>query len=124
MTVECAQDEIHRIQLIGNLFVDFNNQMKQVIPHLEQNIKEIYRKAIDADAKLTELKKAGMGKFSALFQSDQLFTTKATSFQPYVEELASDINDFKSTPSEAKLQVTLQKMESLYKLLAQFQSIS
>lgn len=98
--------------------------MKQVIPHLEQNIKEIYRKAIDADAKLTEIKKAGMGKFSALFPSDQLFTTKAMTFQPYVEELAADINTFKVDPSEAKLQIVLQKMDSLYKLLSQFQAIA
>lgn len=98
--------------------------MKQVIPHLEQNIKEIYRKAIDADAKLVELKKAGMGKFSALFPSDQQFTTKAITFQPYVEELAADINSFKIDPTEERLQKALLKMDLLYKLLAKFQTVS
>jgi primosomal protein N'' len=64
--------------------------MQNVHQHIQATLKDIYRKAIDADAQLDTLNKQDKGKFQAIFRKDQGFSTHAKRFLPYVEELSED----------------------------------
>ena len=46
--------------------------MENLINSLEDNLKELYRKAVDADNLINELKKQGHGKFTAIFPEQNL----------------------------------------------------
>lgn len=95
--------------------------MQQIFNHIDTNMQDIYRKAVDADKHITELKKQGMAKYSSIIDDQQLFVTKSTLFMPYVSELAQDIEHYKSDPSDQiALTKIMKKMEQLFKLLAAF----
>jgi primosomal protein N'' len=99
--------------------------MNNILPHLDTSMQEIYRKAVDADAKIVELKKQGMAKFSSVFPSDTLFSNSGNAFIPYVSELSNDIELFKQDiENETKLATILKKMELLLKLLGTFKNIT
>lgn len=70
----------------------------QVIEQLKASLQTAYRQAIDADARLDELKKAGHVKFDAIFSASEGFTTKSNRFTPYVQELASEMEGFIQDP--------------------------
>ncbi len=98
--------------------------MKNILPHLEKSMQEIYRKAVDGDEKITALKKQGMAKFSSIFPQDSLFSTTGNAFIPYVSELADDIEQFKlDTSNENQLALILKKMEQLLKVLGSLKNI-
>jgi len=63
----------------------------KVIEQLKENLQIAYRQAIDADAKLDELKKAGHGKFTSIFTAEQGFVVSSNRFLPYVQELVDDL---------------------------------
>ncbi|GGI87432.1 prephenate dehydrogenase [Shewanella gelidii] len=63
----------------------------KVIEQLKENLQLAYRQSIDADAKLDALKKAGHGKFAAIFTKSQGFEEDYTRFCPYVAEIAADL---------------------------------
>jgi len=63
----------------------------QLIEQLKENLQVAYRQAIDADAKLDELQKAGHGKFSTIFTHDEGFDARSNRFSPYVQELANEM---------------------------------
>jgi cytochrome c556 len=63
----------------------------KVIQQLKENLQTAYRQAIDADVKLDELQKAGHGKFSTIFSTDQGFKAQSARFLPYVQELADEL---------------------------------
>ena len=95
--------------------------MKQIIPHLDKTMQDIYRKAVDADKSITELKKKGMAKFTSIFEQQNQFDTKANSFMPYVSELAGDIEQFKhASDDQTQLAKIMKKMEMLLKTLNDF----
>lgn len=98
--------------------------MKNILPHLDNNIQEIYRKALDADAQLNELKKQGMGKFSAIFEQNSLFNCNEKSFLPYVAELTEDIAKFRESEDQQQLTTILKKMELLYQVLGSMKNIT
>lgn len=85
----------------------------KVLEQLKENLQTAYRQAIDADARLDDLKKAGHGNFSAIFPSDQGFTTQSNRFQPYVSELAQS---FEALQSSQELQA--KALEDLVRKLA------
>jgi hypothetical protein len=60
----------------------------KVLEQLKENLQLAYRQAIDADARLDELKRAGHGNFNSIFTEDQGFAAKSNRFLPYVQELA------------------------------------
>lgn len=96
--------------------------MKTVISELNNNLKVLYRQAIDADSKLDSLQQQGKGKFSTLFNKDSGFTIEAKRFKPYVLEVASDVESL-STQDEIDqeaLKSTVIKMQHLHQLLASF----
>lgn len=93
----------------------------QVIQQLKENLQAAYRQAIDADVKLDELQKAGMGKFSAIFNADQGFKQQSSRFLPYVQELANELETLQGSthiPPEAleqhviKLGVLMQTLQA------------
>ena len=47
--------------------------MQAIIEKLNENLKVVYRQALDADKKLDELQQQGHGKFTALFTKDAGF---------------------------------------------------
>ncbi|MGL5392575.1 MAG: prephenate dehydrogenase, partial [Shewanella sp.] len=71
----------------------------KVIEQLKENLQTAYRQAIDADAKLDELKKAGHGKFTYIFTADQGFTTSSKRFLPYVQELVDELTRMQAEPN-------------------------
>ncbi|MDR8522194.1 MULTISPECIES: hypothetical protein [Shewanella] len=93
----------------------------QVIEQLKASLQTAYRQAIDADARLDELQKAGHVKFDAIFSASEGFTTKSTRFSPYVQELASDMEAMIQNPESLatalesyvpKLALLLQTMQA------------
>lgn len=96
--------------------------MNAVITELNNNLKLLYRQAIDADTKLDSLQQQGKGKFSALFTEQSVFEISAKRFKPYVLEVASDVDALsKSEAIEQQAVITVvKKIEELHKLLATF----
>ncbi|RTR40519.1 prephenate dehydrogenase [Shewanella canadensis] len=79
----------------------------RVIEQLKDNLQTAYRKSIDADGKLDELKKAGHVKFNTIFTQEEGFSTSSNRFCPYVQELADELDKM---PTDAeKLPAALEK---------------
>ncbi|WOT04761.1 prephenate dehydrogenase [Shewanella youngdeokensis] len=64
----------------------------QVIEQLKASLQTAYRQAIDADARLDQLKKAGHVKFTTIFTAEEGFSTSSNRFGPYVKELALEMD--------------------------------
>ncbi|NRB22584.1 prephenate dehydrogenase [Shewanella sp.] len=98
----------------------------RVIEQLKQNLQSAYRKSIDADGKLDELKKAGHGKFNRIFAQTEGFTTSSNRFKPYVQELADEL-EVLPTDSEtmpAALETFVRKLGILIQTLQAFKEQS
>ncbi|WP_018692395.1 hypothetical protein [Algicola sagamiensis] len=99
--------------------------MNAIISNLEATLKDAYRKAVDADTKLEQLQRSGMGKFSTIFATDSGFQQEKNRFMPYVEELAADILALKSedeSVQQAKLPLLLKKLELMFSTLHRFKT--
>lgn len=96
--------------------------MKNILDELNNNLKLLYRLAIDADEKLDSLQKDGKGKFTALFNQDAGFEISAKRFKPYVLEVASDVDGLTQITQlqEQQLAPVVKKMHQLHQLLASF----
>jgi len=94
----------------------------KVIEQLTDNLQLAYRQAIDADNALDELKKAGHGKFSYVFTAEEGFSTRSNRFQPYIQELAEELNSLKQAPSAAKLETMVRKLGLLLQTLQALKS--
>lgn len=99
--------------------------MKNLINSLEENLKDLYRKAIDADDKINHLKKQGHGKFEAIFNKEQGFKTSANKFMPYLEEVAENILKIKESgqPAEqqqADIEKVVKQLHLLHSTIANF----
>lgn len=98
----------------------------RVIEQLKENLQSAYRKAIDADGKLDELKKAGHVKFNTIFTKEEGFTTTSNRFKPYVQELADELDKLPTTPEElpAALEAFVKKLGVLIQTLQAFKAQS
>ncbi|MFC3033613.1 prephenate dehydrogenase [Pseudoalteromonas fenneropenaei] len=96
--------------------------MQAVITQLNENLKLLYRQALDADQKLDELHRQGHGKFTALFQAEAGFQVEAKRFKPYVLEVAADVAALAESQEidQQHLAQTVQKLQQLHNLLASF----
>lgn len=97
--------------------------MSKIIDALNENLKLIYRKALDADANLDGLQKSGKGKFNTIFTQESGFKTSSKRFAPYVEELAEDVLNLTKANEEQlnqQLPPLVKKIELLLKTLEQF----
>lgn len=98
--------------------------MEHIIKHIDSNMQDIYRKAVDADQQLNNLKKQGMAKFSSIFEQQSLFKCQQNQFMPYVSELADDITVFKQNPEDRQQLITItKKLEQLHKILTAFKQV-
>ncbi len=90
---------------------------------LQQELKQLYRKCVDADQKLDQLRKQGMAKFSTLFEQESPFVSQGRHFVDYLPELATDLEQLQQAPAAAwpeQLKPFLQKLQTLHQLLEQF----
>lgn len=98
--------------------------MNAVITQLKENLQLLYRKAIDADEALNQLRTQGKGKFEQIFDKQSGFDSTSRQFRPYVEEIARDI-DALMNQNEVSMQQALptvvKKIELLFKTLTGFQ---
>ena len=96
--------------------------MNKIIEQLNNNLKQLYRQAIDADLKLDTLQKQGQGKFSALFNDDEGFEVSAKRFKPYVLEVAAEVEALHHLTdiTETELKPILTKLQLLHRLLESF----
>jgi hypothetical protein len=96
--------------------------MQTVIEHLNENLKVLYRQALDADQKLDELQRQGHGKFAALFQKEAGFKVESKRFKPYVMDVATDVAELAESDDldQDKLKTTVAKIQQLHTLLASF----
>lgn len=98
--------------------------MDQLLEQLDQNLKELYRKALDADAVLNQLQQQGHAKHQRIF-SEELFLTQSNRFMPYLSETAEQIAAMRQTQqfNTATLQRVVQQLQHLHKTLAEFKSV-
>ena len=97
--------------------------MNPVIEQLNNNLKVLYRQALDADNQLDALQKNGHGKFSALLK-DPAFTFDAKRFKPYILDIAADVETLSKQDDfdKALLKSTVIKLQKIHQLLASFNS--
>ena len=94
-----------------------------VLKHLQENVKIIYHKAVDADKKLMLLREQKKASFAQIFSADTAFKNHADTFLPYVEELAADLQEIQTDNEEhykTLIPVIMIKIELLFKMLSAF----
>lgn len=104
--------------------------MEAVIAKLNENLQVLFRKALDADKALEQLKGQGKGKYRAIFPKEAGFTTSSDMFTPYIAELSNDISSLNELLGKQKqeelnlmLSAVVKKMESVFVTLAQFNGV-
>jgi primosomal protein N'' len=93
---------------------------ESVLIQLQENIKIIYHKAVDADKQLAELREQKKASFAQIFATDSAFRNHSDTFLPYVEELASDLQEIQTDDEEQYKQILsniVVKIELLFKML-------
>ncbi|MEJ6079773.1 hypothetical protein MT391_14710 [Vibrio sp. 1-Bac 57] len=96
---------------------------ENVQAQLQENIKIIYHRAVDADKALAELRKQKTAGFAHIFTNDTPFTNHSDTFLPYVEELAADLQAIQTDNEEhykTQLPAIVVKIELLFKTLNAF----
>lgn len=99
--------------------------MQQIHQHIQATLKDIYRKALDADKTLDALQQANQGKFVSVFAQDAGFATRAKRFLPYVEELSTQFQELQAASEEQQKNLLpdfVSKLELILKTLATFKS--
>jgi hypothetical protein len=97
--------------------------MNKIIEALNENLRVIYRKSVDADAALNTLSAKGKGKFNTIFAEGSGFKARSKRFAPYVEELAGEVAPLVDAEPETlnmALPEIVQKIELLLTTLQQF----
>ncbi|MFC3094320.1 hypothetical protein DRW07_14470 [Alteromonas sediminis] len=100
--------------------------MHAIQEQIKATLQDIYRKAVDADAKLDALQSQQQGKFKAIFEQQAGFTTSAKRFLPYVEELTNDFEALSTSDEQAfkaDLSKLVNKMEVMLRTLTTFKSV-
>ena len=93
---------------------------ESVLQQLQENVKIIYHKAVDADRQLEQLRKQQKAGFSHIFSNDSAFKNHANTFLPYVEELAADLQEIQTDDEDHYrnlLPAIVVKIELLFKTL-------
>jgi primosomal protein N'' len=96
-----------------------------VLKHLQENVKIIYHKAVDADKQLEQLRADKKAGFAQIFTADSAFKNHSDTFLPYVEELAADLQAIQTDDEDhykKLLPNIVVKIELLFKMLATFKS--
>jgi len=96
-----------------------------VLKHLQENVKIIYHKAVDADKQIEILREQKKAGFAQIFSSDTGFKNHSDTFLPYVEELAADLQEIQTDDEDhykKLLPNIVVKIELLFKMLTTFKS--
>jgi len=96
---------------------------ESVQAQLQENIKIIYHRAVDADKMLATLRQQKTAGFAHIFADDTPFTQHADTFLPYVEELAADLQAIQTDSEDhykTRLPTLVVKIELLFKMLNAF----
>ncbi|WP_435236426.1 hypothetical protein ACR30L_02255 [Psychromonas sp. PT13] len=96
---------------------------ESVLEQLQENVKIIYHKAVDADKKLAVLREQKKASFAQIFSADTAFKNHADTFLPYVEELAADLQSIQVDDEDhykKLLPGIVTKIELLLKMLTAF----
>jgi len=96
-----------------------------VLKQLQENVKIIYHKAVDADKELELLREQKKAGFAQIFSADTAFKNHANTFLPYVEELAADLQEIQIDNDEhykTIIPVLVVKIELLFKMLNAFKA--
>ncbi|HEY7866642.1 MAG TPA: hypothetical protein VIC51_11630 [Psychromonas sp.] len=96
---------------------------ENLIKQLQENIKIIYHRAVDADKQLEQLRLQKKAGFAQIFTNDSAFKNHATTFLPYVEELAADLQAIQTDDNEhykTLIPAIVVKIELLFKTLKAF----
>jgi len=87
---------------------------------LIDNISQILKRSLTADATLADLRKKGKATFKSVFTKDAGFKCSADTFQPYVEEIADDLLTWQGSKDQTLLIILVKKIEQLFTVLANF----
>jgi primosomal protein N'' len=93
---------------------------ESVLIQLQENVKIIYHKAVDADKQLAELREQKQASFAQIFAADSAFRNHSDTFLPYVEELAADLQEIQTDDEDhykKLLPNIVVKIELLFKML-------
>jgi primosomal protein N'' len=93
---------------------------ESVLIQLQENVKIIYHKAVDADKLLAQLREQKKAGFAHVFAADTAFKNHSDTFLPYVEELAIDLQEIQTDDEEhykKLLPSIVVKIELLFKML-------
>jgi primosomal protein N'' len=94
-----------------------------VLKQLQENVKIIYHKAVDADKKLEVLRQQKKASFAQIFSADTAFKNHSDTFLPYIEELAADLQEIQVDDEDhykTLLPAIVIKIELLLKMLNAF----
>lgn len=96
--------------------------METLLAQLDENLKELYRKALDADAVLEQLQQQGQAKHQTIFNKDAAFQVKSNRFMPYLAETAEQIAAIRQSQqfNTATLQRVVSQLQLLHKTLTEF----
>lgn len=98
--------------------------MDTLLEQLDENLKELYRKALDADALLEELQQQGQANYQAIFGKAAGFIVESNRFMPYLAETAEQIAAIRQSQqfNTATLQRVVKQLQTLHKTLAEFRA--
>lgn len=107
--------------MIDNLMCPMDSLLQQ----LDENLKELYRKAVDADQYLETLQQQGQAKYQNIFVADGSFTTQSNRFMPYLSETAEQIAAIRHSQqfNTATLARIVKQLELLHRTLAEFRQL-
>ncbi|WP_022940897.1 hypothetical protein [Psychromonas hadalis] len=94
---------------------------ESVLKQLQENLKIIYHKAVDADKQLQQLRSQKKAGFAHIFAADGAFKNHSDTFLPYVEELAADLQEIQTDDEDhykKLLPNIVVKIELLFKMLS------
>lgn len=99
--------------------------MEQLLNQLDLNLKELYRKALDADAILDELQSKGQAKHQAIFPAPAIFRVSSPRFMPYLSETAEQVSAIRQTQqfNTATLELVVKQLQLLHKTLNEFRAV-
>ena len=98
---------------------------ESVLVQLQENVKIIYHKAVDADKQLAELREQKKAGYAQVFAGDSAFKNHSDTFLPYLEELAADLQEIQTDDEnhyKKLLPSIVVKIELLFKMLTSFKT--
>ena len=111
------------IRLWHNAFV-LNWSIKMtanVNQQLLENISLILKKSLSADATLANLRENDKASFKEIFTKAAGFNCTASTFQPYVEEVADEFLAWQKSQDQSLLIAIVKKIEQLFTVLGNFE---